>query len=1113
MTAITPTTIAITGDGIKDLNGRTAPLVVGYNLPGFISPYVESSKYTLDFQKYAASQIEKSGVFSPLTLGYFGEPNLDGVFGLFDFSSRRLSYQIGERDVDLHFQNATAAYVKTFNEYMNLAGRKTIEKVDLTANNANNSFLIGSTSNLDLQLGNGNNVVIASPSTPVFLYEDRLWDDGHDPFFSPWYYYQKVYSNIFYPSAQGLKGSNSIALGNGNNLVYYDSSFSQIKTGDGNNIFVPSFGSFNWSFNDLQYPRLVNPSKIPLGQTALPADRTFLSPIPVTLETIQNNGYSENDLYTLVYNMTVPSITTKTGKENAFLTYQGNSPSAGNNRDNIVGGTKLIGGLGDDTFYGSDPSFYDTIATRDLNIYTLSDNGRYGVGKTYSTERKAFDEAQSAENKRLALQKYETIEMLGGGGDNTFILGNPTHLKADGADFIGRFSYKINVGHQNFASEGDLGQLSYGSRADNINSININLSANANSYTLSTASYEQTEGQSKTSFFQAASSVKTAVDKYSIIGGELSKSTFAKLMRAGSFAYSAVTAVIDTVGFIKDYFGLGKDPDPIQISTTVESQPLGLWRQAVMIDDWNPNVAVNIKVDPTITLKDANPFRWKNIKFQINAPGSSSQTEWGVTVSQQQGSDPAADLLFLKGFGSTSQGQTPGYGYYGYDFALGKSRYIDQSDLAFFGDIAYGVKDILPLKNYKASNGFVFSSDQASIASAYGNNGTYSFYWNDPGINPITGDHYSEAALEAARNAASNVSLRFDSRKLGWFWDLKFKADPASGTDALAVDDGNSKLWIKLSAGTWTPFSFQDLDDKPLAYTYALKANTFYQTSYGGVTSKTQDQITTEKLVDSLTLLDKLVPDLNVLSKVNLQKMTYLSKVNQITFVTEGTYTPEKSGFNPEPKTYTGDWIYHVYGNGNGTGSGVYKVFVHFDEITKRPEIGLSINKNFQRELSNTEVYQTETRHRVDIDLDGIVGAPAITIALPADGDLSLAGRSPYEYFLKGLYRSVLNREPDAVGLKAWTEALASSALEKLDVTKAFLSSAEFSAQRESPEEFVELLYMHMLRRAPDVVGKRDWIEALDRGLDYSALVQGFANSEEFMKILGAAPAEVIRDL
>lgn len=119
--------------------------------------------------------------------------------------------------------------------------------------------------------------------------------------------------------------------------------------------------------------------------------------------------------------------------------------------------------------------------------------------------------------------------------------------------------------------------------------------------------------------------------------------------------------------------------------------------------------------------------------------------------------------------------------------------------------------------------------------------------------------------------------------------------------------------------------------------------------------------------------------------------------------------------------------------------------------------------------------------------------------------------RSPAGWLddLYRLYRATLDRAPDPGGLAFWAGRLGSGT-EYETVARGFMGSPEFRARygEAGDAEFVALLYRNVLDRAPDAAGAAFWEDALARGAERAALVEGFAQSPEFR----AATAEATRD-
>lgn len=99
------------------------------------------------------------------------------------------------------------------------------------------------------------------------------------------------------------------------------------------------------------------------------------------------------------------------------------------------------------------------------------------------------------------------------------------------------------------------------------------------------------------------------------------------------------------------------------------------------------------------------------------------------------------------------------------------------------------------------------------------------------------------------------------------------------------------------------------------------------------------------------------------------------------------------------------------------------------------------------------------------------------------------------------LYGASLGREPDMAGLRAWSARLADG-LDPDKVAAGFTNSPEFAVRFGAPGDgaFVDLLYGNVLGRAADAAGRDGWVAQLAGGTERSALLNGFANSPEYIK-------------
>ena len=561
-------------------------------------------------------------------------------------------------------------------------------------NHQNNTFILGPYSHTDIFVGNGNNILINSPvmfNSITSIFQQNAQST----------YPQKYWNEIFYPTAQGLKGSNTVTVGDGNNIIYYDSSIREIKTGNGDNVFLPSFGSFNWAYNNFQKQGGV------YGERITPTDNTWLTPVTQETALSGRSGYTLEDRYAI--------ITSYEGSRDpgAQMVYVGKTAGAPNNpvgaggtidssKAPTIGGQKIIGGKGNDVFYGIDPNFY-------------ASNPEAGTGVSGDEHRTVFrSQSGDIKNERFSYQNFQTVIMAADGGSDLFYLGNLTNLQADGTLYKGSYSYQIATSHASLATEADKKKLAYGNIDYGPDTVIVNLSSNINSYTNSSQSFDQEKGKdtSPIDLYKEGMGVgKTLAKFYKIFDGLPG----AKIIPWSDIIWGAVSGVETLVKLFAP-----ADPKPIQLDSTTLTQPLGSWKQAIAINDWNPGTSLKIAVDPTITTAN-DVTRWSNFQLSIDNPARSSDSVFGTSISFQRGGDQSPTKLFqLEGLGNDS------FGYYSYNFAKDQYELITNNNLAFFGTIAIGVEGINPLANYTAGNGFIFSSTDPN-AVAMSQTGAYQF--------------------------------------------------------------------------------------------------------------------------------------------------------------------------------------------------------------------------------------------------------------------------------------------------------------------------------------------------------------------------------------------------
>lgn len=105
------------------------------------------------------------------------------------------------------------------------------------------------------------------------------------------------------------------------------------------------------------------------------------------------------------------------------------------------------------------------------------------------------------------------------------------------------------------------------------------------------------------------------------------------------------------------------------------------------------------------------------------------------------------------------------------------------------------------------------------------------------------------------------------------------------------------------------------------------------------------------------------------------------------------------------------------------------------------------------------------------------------------------------EEFVTRLYNVCLDREPDAAGLKDWTNILTEQRMTGAQVAYGFAFSDEFKHRNFCNECYVKHLYRAFLGREYDAEGFKHWIELLETGYTREEIFYRFALSDEFALI------------
>lgn len=108
--------------------------------------------------------------------------------------------------------------------------------------------------------------------------------------------------------------------------------------------------------------------------------------------------------------------------------------------------------------------------------------------------------------------------------------------------------------------------------------------------------------------------------------------------------------------------------------------------------------------------------------------------------------------------------------------------------------------------------------------------------------------------------------------------------------------------------------------------------------------------------------------------------------------------------------------------------------------------------------------------------------------------------------YVDQVYQNVLGRAADPAGLTYWLSQL-SGGMTRGELMVAFSDSAEYRASIGS-QVLATMLYVGMLRRAPEMVGLDYWADVIDDGVPYRNVIAGFVGSGEYESRIGGVYTE-----
>ncbi len=102
------------------------------------------------------------------------------------------------------------------------------------------------------------------------------------------------------------------------------------------------------------------------------------------------------------------------------------------------------------------------------------------------------------------------------------------------------------------------------------------------------------------------------------------------------------------------------------------------------------------------------------------------------------------------------------------------------------------------------------------------------------------------------------------------------------------------------------------------------------------------------------------------------------------------------------------------------------------------------------------------------------------------------------EVFVERFYQMVLGRSADRESLEFWRDKLSNKEISAKEMAKSFFFSDEFKRRNISTIDFVKIVYRTLLDREPDKAGLDYWSGMLEKSLSREKFLDMFLNSEEF---------------
>ena len=85
--------------------------------------------------------------------------------------------------------------------------------------------------------------------------------------------------------------------------------------------------------------------------------------------------------------------------------------------------------------------------------------------------------------------------------------------------------------------------------------------------------------------------------------------------------------------------------------------------------------------------------------------------------------------------------------------------------------------------------------------------------------------------------------------------------------------------------------------------------------------------------------------------------------------------------------------------------------------------------------------------------------------------------------------------------MNSWSSLLHSRTIGGAEAAKGFFNSTEFTGRKLSDKEFISCCYRTLLNREADAQGLKDWVSVLNSGESRDFVLNGFIGSAEYGKL------------